>query len=429
MKKLLVANRSEIAIRCFRAATELGLHTVAVYSYEDRFSLHRFKADEAFLIGPAGRRRAGPVVPEHRPPSSMSPSATASTPFIPATVSSPRTREFARACERSRHHLHRPDARATRRVRRQGRGEAPGARGGRADGAGHRRRRSPTSADVRQRPRSIGYPDHHQGQLRRRRARHARGAARRRSSQASSRKRSARRAPRSAGPTCSSSASSGAPSTSKSRFSATRTATSCTSGSGTARSSGATRKSSRLRRASTCRSSCAQRICDAAVRLCRPVEYQSARHGGVSGRYGSRGVLLHRGQPAHSGRAHGDRGGDRHRSGAQPDADRAGHALHEAPLGDPAAGRDRDARRGACSAESRPKIPRITSSPTTAASRPIDRRAALRSGSTAATASAAPVITPYFDSLLVKMTTWGQTLEEAVRAHGPRRCANSVFAA
>ena len=54
LRKLLVANRSEIAIRCFRAATELGLRTIAVYSHEDRFSLHRFKADEAFLIGPAG---------------------------------------------------------------------------------------------------------------------------------------------------------------------------------------------------------------------------------------------------------------------------------------------------------------------------------------------------------------------------------------
>src|SRR5919199_1006656 len=53
IRKLLVANRSEIATRCFRAATELGLRTVAVYSHEDRFSLHRFKADEAFLIGPA----------------------------------------------------------------------------------------------------------------------------------------------------------------------------------------------------------------------------------------------------------------------------------------------------------------------------------------------------------------------------------------
>ena len=53
MNKLLVANRSEIAVRCFRAATELGLRTVAVYSHEDRFSLHRFKADEAYRIGPA----------------------------------------------------------------------------------------------------------------------------------------------------------------------------------------------------------------------------------------------------------------------------------------------------------------------------------------------------------------------------------------
>ena len=52
MKKLLVANRSEIAIRVLRAATELGLQTVAVYTYEDRFSLHRFKADEAYQIGP-----------------------------------------------------------------------------------------------------------------------------------------------------------------------------------------------------------------------------------------------------------------------------------------------------------------------------------------------------------------------------------------
>lgn len=50
-KKLLVANRSEIAIRVFRAATELGLRTVAIYAQEDRLSVHRFKADEAYLIG------------------------------------------------------------------------------------------------------------------------------------------------------------------------------------------------------------------------------------------------------------------------------------------------------------------------------------------------------------------------------------------
>ncbi|NVK31320.1 MAG: hypothetical protein HWE20_09965, partial [Gammaproteobacteria bacterium] len=45
IKKLLVANRSEIAIRVMRAATELGIRTVAIYSNEDRFALHRFKAD------------------------------------------------------------------------------------------------------------------------------------------------------------------------------------------------------------------------------------------------------------------------------------------------------------------------------------------------------------------------------------------------
>src|SRR5215471_12749107 len=52
--KLLVANRSEIAIRVFRSAHELGIRTVAIYSHEDRYALHRFKADEAYLIGKIG---------------------------------------------------------------------------------------------------------------------------------------------------------------------------------------------------------------------------------------------------------------------------------------------------------------------------------------------------------------------------------------
>ena len=50
IQKLLVANRSEIAIRIFRAATELKIKTVALYAHEDRFSLHRFKADESYLV-------------------------------------------------------------------------------------------------------------------------------------------------------------------------------------------------------------------------------------------------------------------------------------------------------------------------------------------------------------------------------------------
>ncbi len=54
IKKLLVANRSEIAIRVFRTANEIGIRTVAIYTHEDRFSLHRFKADEAYKIGGEG---------------------------------------------------------------------------------------------------------------------------------------------------------------------------------------------------------------------------------------------------------------------------------------------------------------------------------------------------------------------------------------
>ncbi|WP_029042298.1 pyruvate carboxylase [Cucumibacter marinus] len=57
IKKILVANRSEIAIRVFRAANELGLKTVAVYAEEDKLALHRFKADESYLIG----KGLGPV--------------------------------------------------------------------------------------------------------------------------------------------------------------------------------------------------------------------------------------------------------------------------------------------------------------------------------------------------------------------------------
>ena len=55
--KLMAANRSEIAVRIFRAGTELGLRTVGIYAQEDRFSLHRYKADEAYQVG----KGKGPV--------------------------------------------------------------------------------------------------------------------------------------------------------------------------------------------------------------------------------------------------------------------------------------------------------------------------------------------------------------------------------
>src|SRR3546814_20240071 len=51
VRKLLVANRGEISIRVMRAAAELGIRTVAIYAHEDRFALHRFKADESYRVG------------------------------------------------------------------------------------------------------------------------------------------------------------------------------------------------------------------------------------------------------------------------------------------------------------------------------------------------------------------------------------------
>ncbi|WP_289061909.1 pyruvate carboxylase [uncultured Zobellia sp.] len=51
IEKVLVANRGEIAIRIFRACVEIGVRTVGIYTYEDRYSLHRYKADESYQIG------------------------------------------------------------------------------------------------------------------------------------------------------------------------------------------------------------------------------------------------------------------------------------------------------------------------------------------------------------------------------------------
>ena len=96
--KLLAANRSEIAIRIFRAATDLGLRTVAIYAQEDRFSIHRFKADEAYPVG-LGK---GPVAAYLDIESIVALAKDTGVEAIhPGYGFLSENAEFARACERS----------------------------------------------------------------------------------------------------------------------------------------------------------------------------------------------------------------------------------------------------------------------------------------------------------------------------------------
>ena len=139
--KILVANRSEIAIRVFRAATELGLKTVAIWAEEDKYSLHRFKADESYQVGrgPHLTKDMGPIesylsIEEVIRVARLS-GADAIHPGYGLLSESP---EFAEACARCRHHLHRPEAGDDAPARQQGRRAQSRHRGRRAGHAGDR---------------------------------------------------------------------------------------------------------------------------------------------------------------------------------------------------------------------------------------------------------------------------------------------------
>jgi len=96
MKKLLAANRSEIAVRIFRSATEMGHRTVAIYANEDRFGVHRFKADEAYLVG----KGKGPVAAYLDIPDIIDLAKSKQVDLIhPGYGFLSENAEFARACE------------------------------------------------------------------------------------------------------------------------------------------------------------------------------------------------------------------------------------------------------------------------------------------------------------------------------------------
>ena len=103
--RLLVANRSEIAIRVFRTAHELGIRTVAIYSHEDRYALHRFKADEAYLVGKPGEPIRAYLDIDGIIALAKQHDVDAIHPGYGFLSENP---EFARACERGGHHLRRP---------------------------------------------------------------------------------------------------------------------------------------------------------------------------------------------------------------------------------------------------------------------------------------------------------------------------------
>ena len=92
--KVLVANRGEIAIRAFRAAYELGARTVAVFPYEDRWSEHRLKADEAYQIGERGHPVRAYLDPDAIV--AVARAVPAPTRSTPATASCPRTPRWPR---------------------------------------------------------------------------------------------------------------------------------------------------------------------------------------------------------------------------------------------------------------------------------------------------------------------------------------------
>lgn len=94
--KLLVANRGEIAIRVFRAAYELGIETVAIYTWEDRQSLHRMKADEAYQIGTKGHPLKPYLTPEVVVQAALEAEADAIHPGYGFMSENP---DLARACE------------------------------------------------------------------------------------------------------------------------------------------------------------------------------------------------------------------------------------------------------------------------------------------------------------------------------------------
>ena len=117
-KKILIANRGEIALRVIRACRELGIQTVAVYSEADRESLHVRFADDDVCIGPPPARESYLKIPRIIAAAEI----TGADAIHPGYGFLAENAEFAETCAGLEHHVHRPDGGADPRDGRQGRG-------------------------------------------------------------------------------------------------------------------------------------------------------------------------------------------------------------------------------------------------------------------------------------------------------------------
>ena len=119
----MAANRGEIAIRIMRAGTEFGLRTATIYSNEDRFSLHRFKADEAYEVG----SDKGPVAAYLDIDGIIALAKDREVDAIhPGYGFLSENSRFSRACAEVRYNLRRPSTRTARGAGRQDRRPAAG---------------------------------------------------------------------------------------------------------------------------------------------------------------------------------------------------------------------------------------------------------------------------------------------------------------
>ena len=398
--KILIANRGEIALRVMRAAKELGIATVAVYSTADKDAMHVKLADESVCIGPPPAATA--ISTSRRIVAACE--ITGADAVHPGLRLPVRERPLRRNSRRARDRLHRPEGRAYPPHGRQDRGQAHGGAARHPLRAGLRGRDRRRGRGARGSPRRSAIPCIVKaaagGGGRGMKVAHDPGGAGQRHSQPP---RSRPRRPSATTPSISRNISK-SPATSRSRCSATARAAPSTSASATARCSAATRRCWEEGPSPALNAEQRDEIGGVVARAMARTRLCRRRHDRVPVR--GRPVLLHRDEHPHPGRASGDRDDHRHRHRQRADQDRRRLAAV-----DRAGGRAHSRRGDRMPGQRRAR--RAPSSPRPAGS-PISTRRAASACASIRPAYQGYVIPPYYDSLVGKLIVHGRTRTEAL---------------